>query len=49
MNAKLVKWSLSAVLVLAASPVLAAAPPACKSLPKDVAKMVQSFNTCART
>lgn len=48
MNANLVKWSLSAALVLAVSPALAAAPPACKSLPKDVAKMIQSFDTCAR-
>ncbi|QWF15485.1 hypothetical protein [Lysobacter capsici] len=48
MNAKLVKWSLSAALVLAVSPALAAAPPACKSLPKDVAKMIQSFDSCAR-
>lgn len=49
MNVQLVKWSLCAALVLASAPAWSAgAPPACKALPKDVAKMVQSFNTCAR-
>lgn len=49
MNTKLATWSMSAVLTLAALPALAADPPACKTpLPKNVPKMVQSFNECAR-
>ncbi|QWP76209.1 hypothetical protein J5226_21890 [Lysobacter sp. K5869] len=46
MNAKLVKWSLSAVLLAAAAPALAAEPPACKTPPP--AAMVRDFDICVR-
>lgn len=49
MNAKLVKWSLAAALVVAAAPAFAsAALPVCKDLPKDVPVMVRNFDGCAR-
>lgn len=49
MNATLVKWSLSLVLVAAAAPALAADPlPPCKDLPKNVQTMIRDFDVCAR-
>ncbi|MGO1068525.1 hypothetical protein [Lysobacter sp. CA199] len=49
MNATLAQCTLTAVLTLAALPALAGDPSVCKTpLPKNVQKMVQSFDDCAR-